>query len=239
MNLEKYTKAELISKLQKLEKENSIKSDSNNKKEVILTSNSKTKSDSSFWSILTKIKLWILSWALITFLIRLFRNYKHLRNILRIMNYVILSLFGVSMFQTFGSSIFGPLKLWIMHVLEHTIDIQEQFSQFLARIFNQTDTIPSTRVIYKKPLDNDWKAELEKADREREYKKWLEKHSQLKESEESHYKMIILCILTFGAAVAIWYYGKDALDLIYNEFIWYYRLYNQCLFILLLIIYPI
>jgi hypothetical protein len=42
-----------------------------------------------------------------------------------------------------------------MHVLEHTIDIQEQFSQFLARIFNQTDTIPSTRVIYKKPLDND------------------------------------------------------------------------------------
>jgi len=150
MNLEKYTKAELISKLQKLQHlEKLEKSDlkKSSVKENIPTNDSKSKS--SFWSILTKIKLWILSWALITFLIRLFRNYKHLRNILRVLNYVILSLFGVSMFQAFGSSVTGPFKLWILYVLEHTVDIQEQFSQFLARIFNQTDTIPSTRVIYK------------------------------------------------------------------------------------------
>ena len=216
MNLEKYTKAELISKLQKLQHlEKLEKSDlkKSSVKENIPTNDSKTKSDSSFWSILTKIKLWILSWAIITFLIRLFRNYKSLRNILRIINYVILSLFGVSMFQMLGGPMLLQLKNYFYVITQLWLETIEYFNEFLGRVFNQTDAIPSTRVIYKKPIDNDWKAEFKEADRQKALKEWMEKHGY-KEKEESHYKMIILCILAFGAAVAIWWYGKDALDLL-------------------------
>jgi hypothetical protein len=223
MNLNKLTKAELISKLQKQQHlEKLAKADLKNSKSetsnVIPTSNSKVKSESWFWSVFNKIKLWFISWAIIAFMIRLFRNYKNLRNILRIMNYVILSLFGISFLEMVGAPSLFQLKQYFYMTTQFLFEIADHFHMFLNRVFNIDDTLPSTRKVYKKPLDNDWKAELERADREKTMKEWMQRNNIKDEESWNYYKAIILCILTLGAAIAIWYYGRDALDLLTQGF---------------------
>jgi len=52
------------------------------------------------------------------------------------------------------------------------------FYNYLMKLFNATEENESFRRTYKKSEDVDWKAEFEKAERQREWEKWLEKHPQ-------------------------------------------------------------
>lgn len=56
MNLEKYTKAELISKLEKLQHLEKLEKSDLKKSNSIPTNNSKVNSESWLWSIFNKIK---------------------------------------------------------------------------------------------------------------------------------------------------------------------------------------
>jgi hypothetical protein len=100
-----------------------------------------------------KIKTYIFTLTLITLLIKLFKNYRSIRNILKVFNYVILALFGFSFFDAFGSGFISQFKSLIDNVIE--ISSQTTFYKFLMRIFNVTEENESIRGTYKKPVDVD------------------------------------------------------------------------------------
>jgi hypothetical protein len=208
MNLEKYTKAELISKIKKSE----IKKSEN-------TSNHKNNTQPlTLWDILNKIKILLLSLSIITVLTRLFKNYRSIRAILRVANYVILALFGVSFLEAFGlgfiAKFLGEVKFILLNIVTYLTD--STFYLYLSKMFKVTEENQSIRNIYKKPVEPDWKAEYEKVEKRREWENWLEKHGhhQKTENEGINKNIIILTILFLGGSIAIWYYGKDALDIL-------------------------
>lgn len=52
--------------------------------------------------VIIRIKHWILSLTIIALLTKIFKNYKSIRAILKVANYIILTMFGVSLFEAFG-----------------------------------------------------------------------------------------------------------------------------------------
>jgi len=200
MNLNKLTRAELISKLEKTNK------------------NEKSKTTSAtFLDLIFKFKIWILSLTIITILSQIFKKYKSIRAILKIANYMILTMFGMSLYEAFGfgliANFLGELKniLWsgVKYLTETT------FYRYLISTFNAVkDT--SVRSTYKKPVEIDWKEEYQKAERQREIEKWKEKYERNRQDNEKTdvTKTVLLLLLFLGGSAATWYYGKDALDVI-------------------------
>jgi hypothetical protein len=210
MNLNKFTKAELISKLEVLKSKGIEKSKSNDK--------INTQPSLTIWDILNKIKILIISLSFIQILLRLFKNYKSIRAILKLANYIIVTMFGVSLLEAFGLGflvkILGELKYIFGAVVTYLSD--STFYNYLMKMFNVTEEKGSVRDIYKKPVETDWKAEFENAERKREWEKWLEKHSTSKHDDDKGIdkKTIMLTILFLAGSLGVWYYGKEALDII-------------------------
>ncbi len=96
-NLNNHSKAELIRLINK--QENNLVNSENelNKKQI----NSK-ESSITIWDIIHKFKIWILSLTAIAVLGKIFKNYKSIRAVLKVANYVILTMFGISIFEAFG-----------------------------------------------------------------------------------------------------------------------------------------
>ena len=222
-NLEKFTKAELISKLEKLNKkelQNSIKSE-NSKSEV---SKSVKNEPIKIWDlileILSKFRSLFLSLSVVAILIRIFKNYKSIRAILKVANYVILALFGMSLYEAFGLAfivkIFGEIKNISTAVMVYLTE--STFYQYLGSIFNISKEDQSVRDKYKNPVEYDWKAEYEKEQRKREWDEWRNRNIYNKHDNEDNREintnLIIVTILALGGSIAIWYYGKDALDIL-------------------------
>jgi hypothetical protein len=202
MNLNKYSKAELISKINKLDV----------KKEI-----SKEKSI-TIWDILLKLKFWILSLTIIGILSNVFKKYKSIRAVLKLANYIILTMFGMSLFDAFGLGIiikfFNESRLIFGSIIAYLTD--STFYIWLMKMFNISEEPYSVRSSYKKPMEKiDWKAELAKADREREIEEWKRRYAAIKKEEESGYtRVIILWTLVLAGSLGIWYYGRDALEFI-------------------------
>lgn len=97
MNLNKFTKAELISKFKKLESKNS---NSNNNNQSILK------------NIIEKILLFkniLLKLTLISLLIRIFRKYSIIRKIWVLINTIAMSIFGISLIDIYATEFLSNL----------------------------------------------------------------------------------------------------------------------------------
>jgi hypothetical protein len=218
MNLNKLTKVELINKIDQLKKEKlDIKNNSANKinDKKITVDNKST----LIYDIFSKIKTLILSLSIIGILSQVFKNYKTIRVILRAANYIIIGLFGMSLFDAFGLGFIvkflGELKYVFGSIVTYLTD--STFYKYMLNMFNVAEEKEkeSVRGTYKKSEKIDWKAELEKAEREREREKWHAKYK--KHNEEGIDKKTILLLLLFlGGSIGVWYYGKDGLDLIWG-----------------------
>jgi hypothetical protein len=223
MKLQKYTKAELISKLENIRKErlensklveNESDSKISNKSEVSINKNKNT-SDQIF-DILIKVRNLFLSLSVIAIFTRVFKNYKSVRAVLKLANYIVLAIFGISIFEAFGLGFlvkfFNELRYVFGGVIAYLTDTS--FYNYMIKMFNVSDNDQSIRNNYKKPIEPNWKEEYQKAERKREWEKWLEKHPHKKDDDGIDSKLIILSILFLGGTIAIWYYGKDALDMV-------------------------
>jgi hypothetical protein len=206
-NLNNYTKSELIALLESKKVDKSKEIDTN-----------KTSKSITIWDIFYKFKIWILSLSVIAILSRFFKNYKSIRAILRLANYIFLTMFGISIFDAFGFGFIvkflGELKYIFGGIVAYLTD--STFYNYLYKLFNVTEEKQSVRTIYKKPVETDWKAEFEKAERQREIEKWKERYEKHNEEKEGidKTKSILLLLLVLGGSIGIWYYGKDALDVI-------------------------
>ena len=204
-NLEKYTKAELISKLQNIKKENQV--DKVNKTEV---SNKPIKTYDAILDIFYKIRTLFLSLSIIAILMQIFKNYKSVRAVLKLANYIVLAIFGMSLYEAFGLGFMvrflGELKYIFGSIVSYLSDTT--FYSYLMKVFNIEDQNQSVRYGYKKPTEVDWKAEFDKAERQREIEKWKGRYKLESENEDkTNMKMIALLILLLGGSIATWYYG--------------------------------
>jgi hypothetical protein len=163
MNLNNLTKAELISKINKdANKKEMLTSENTNpiKKEKV-SSETKLKKDtnntSKFLEIFRLFKNLILSLTIIATLNKLFKNYKTVRSILKLANYIILSIFGISMLDAFGLGfivkILGELKYIFMSVITYLSDTT--FYNYLMTSLNVAESKESIRTSYNKPVEID------------------------------------------------------------------------------------
>jgi len=99
----------------------------------------------------------LLSLSIITVLTRLFKNYRSIRAILRVANYVILALFGVSFLEAFGlgfiAKFLGEVKFILLNIVTYLTD--STFYLYLSKMFKVTEENQSIRNIYKKPVEPD------------------------------------------------------------------------------------
>jgi hypothetical protein len=216
MDLNKLTKAELINKLTKaeLQKEKlepKIEKLKSNKEEI--TTNKKSV---LFYEILSKIKNLIISLTIVAFLMRIFKNYKTIRVVLKTANYIILTIFGISIFDAFGLGFITKFLWELKYILVGiaTYLTETTFYNYLMNIFNVTSQKESIRSGYKKPSEIDWKAEFEKAERKREIEEWkhkynLGKESNIENNDRSKWVSIATILLLLGGSATIWYYGSD------------------------------
>lgn len=223
MNINKLTRAELISKIQELENqksktiEKSVDKKINDNKKINDKKITVDNKSTLIYDIFLKIKTLILSLTFIGILTQVFKNYKTIRVILKFANYIILGIFGMSMFDAFGLGFIvkflGELKYILGAGVAYLTDTT--FYNYLTKIFNVVEEKDSIRDTYKKSEKIDWKAEFEKVERQREIDKWQAKYE--KHNEEGIDKKTILLLLLFlGGSIGAWYYGKDALDLIWG-----------------------
>jgi hypothetical protein len=237
-NLNKLTKVELINKIDQLKNENldikvknsnanKINDDKINSTTKINSANkinndkidSTTKindDNTSLYIIFSKIKTLILSLTIKGIFTQIFKNYKTVRLILKAANYIIVLIFGMSIFDAFGlgfiAKFLGEFKYIFGAVVAYLTE--STFYTYLMQIFNINEEKESIRSNYKKPVEIDWKAEYEKAERQREIEKWKEKYAQDKEGGGVNKKTILIALLLLGASIGTWYYGKEALDII-------------------------
>lgn len=202
--LENYTKGELITLLESKKKIDSKKEGQKQQSPTLL-------------DIILKFKVYILSLSIIAVLTKTFKNYKSIRAILKFANYIIVTMFGISIFEAFGFGflvkLLGELKYIFGSIVAYLTD--STFYNYLTKIFTVVEEKESVRGTYKKPKDIDWKAEYEKAERQREIDKWKEKYEHHKDNDNNiSLKTIGITILLLGGTIAVWYYGKEALDVI-------------------------
>jgi len=148
MNYNKYSKAELISKI------NDYKI--NKLEQKLHKNNILTKIKSYFWqlwNLISTFKDILAKLTFISLLIGLFRKYKIFRRIWLILNSIVMSIFGISLLDNFG---LGFLKNFIMEIREITYSVIDylsntNFYKYLNNLFNKE--IPSSKKIDKsRPL---------------------------------------------------------------------------------------
>ena len=100
MNLKKYTKAELISKL------NSIKQPNNNKESIF----------TNFMTLIMLLKSLLLKITLIAFIIKIFRKYSIFRKIFAIINTILFSIFGFSLIDFYEIDVLSKYFHKIMDI---------------------------------------------------------------------------------------------------------------------------
>lgn len=196
MNLKKYTKAELISKINGL----------NSKQLDLLNSNSTNYSNNTtFFQIILKTILYfksiILKITFIAFLIKIFKKYSLIRRLWTFANYSLMSIFGISFVDIYGTEYLNSLLSYIRDT--------QVYTWFSGLLGNNNAEIPSR---LNKPNKTSTGIEKDTTIAER-FKQIINKEPDIiKEEDTPFYKdkntyikgAILLFILGLG-----WYYWED------------------------------
>jgi len=199
MNLNKHTKAELISKINGL---NSKQLDLLNSKPTNLASNT------TFFQVILKTILYfkaiILKIAFIAFIIKLVKKYSLLRRLWTIANYSLMSIFGISFVDIYGTEYLNSILNYIRETQFYT-----WFSSLLG---NNKDSIKEIPSRLNKPDKTSTGIEKDSTIAER-FKQIINKKEEfIIEEETPIYKdkntyikgAILLLLLGLG-----WYYWDD------------------------------
>jgi hypothetical protein len=135
-NLNKFTKSELINKYKNLENEKT------SNKTII---NQFISYLHQFCKIILTFKNFLLKLTLITFFIKILKNYRILRKIWTILNTIIVTIFGISLLDNFG---IGYLQLFLREIRFVTGNIIEyltntHFYKYLTKLFSREDEASS------------------------------------------------------------------------------------------------
>ena len=126
MNLNKFTKQELIERFKKLQNKSTNKNGDNNSNNQSIFN--------SIISIISNFKVLLLKITLLAFLIKIFKKYSLLRKVWTITNWSILSIFGISVMDIYGIGLIkdfidtlrnNSIYTWFSHLLNNKpIDVK-------------------------------------------------------------------------------------------------------------------
>jgi hypothetical protein len=205
MNLNKYTKAELISKFKKLEAKNSSNNNSTN---------------TNFVEVIISLKNWIMRLTIIALIIKYFKKYTFISKILRFFNWIILSIFGISLIDNFNLSFITNfatnIRLGLSLIMGYFTSTQ--FYSYLSAIWGLNLTKEpeiksrtwSSSTVYPKSSFNEDRMRYEKGESERNSKKilkWLNDHEEFKKEESNNTKYYLLLLLLALGGTAWYFYG--------------------------------
>jgi len=196
-NLNKFTKAELISKFKKLEIKNSN----------VNNSNTNTTLFSKILDFILYFKTLIFKVTLISILIKWIKKYSLFNKIFRFANWIILSIFGISLIDNFPFDFTKEIRYILSGII--TYFSNTHFYSFIASIFS-TKEDTSKISIREKPMsweDSRNESEIKQSKRNSKISEWLNPEPEVKEesSNKKYYAIAALLIL----ACLSWYYYDE------------------------------
>jgi len=201
MNLNKYTKAELISKFKKID----VKNNSNNNQSQI-----------KLVELLNLLKGWIMKLTIIALIFKYFKKYTFISKILRFANWIIVSIFGFSVVDNFGigyiSSFVTDIRLIVAGITAYLTSTQ--FYAYLGSLWGLKVTNNpeiskrtwSSSTVYPKSSWNE--NQISESERNSRIAEWL-RSNEHKADESSNNKYYILLLLLILSGATWYYYGGD------------------------------
>jgi hypothetical protein len=201
MNLNKYTKAELISKFKKLDSRNSF----TDKSKVI--------------EFILAIKGLLIKLTLISFLIKIFKKYTFITKILRFANWIILSIFGISFIDNFGLDFLTNFTKEIRTITSSIVAYLTgtQFYSFVSSLFSTKEISPKQDQISigkgsMSPESSRYEPKISQNKRDSKISEWLKPEPvEIKEEiyeESSNKKYYIIAAMLILSCLS-WYYFDD------------------------------
>nr|WEH01511.1 hypothetical protein [Russula griseocarnosa] len=202
MNLQKYSKAELISKFKKLD----AKLDSNLNNETF---------SSKVVKLILALKSALIKLTLITLIVKIFKKYTFISKILRFSNWVIVSIFGISLIDNFN--LFGwinEIKVIFSTIIKYitTTSFYSYVASFTWFRTNEEPKIHKTTRskspgIYSQSEFNE--AKITKSNNDSKILKRLNNEGSSHSENPDRTKYYILLLLLALACIAWYNYGGD------------------------------
>jgi hypothetical protein len=199
MNLQKFTKADLISKIKTLQTKKTDKNNNN--------------SDQSIGPIMIKtfgyMKAILLKLTIITFLIKTFRKYSLIRKVWVLLNTIVMTIFGISILEIYGISFIAAffIELWVVFGNVVSYLTNTQIYTTISGLFGAKVAIKesATKIKSMKEINSNSTGSKEKI----RISDWLHKEEIVEKDDNSHRKYLLLLWLLLIAGGLSWYYWGD------------------------------
>lgn len=198
MNLNKFTKAELISKFKKLENKNS----NNNSNQSLF---------SKILAFISYFKGLIFKFTIISIIIKTFKKYSLFNKIFRFINWIILTIFGISLIDNFPFDFTKEIRYILSGII--TYFSNTHFYTFIASLFSTKEDVTIQKVSLRdRPLiegfsDETTRNEI-KSKRNSKISEWLKPEPEIKEDESNNTKYYVMGAMLILACLS-WYYWDE------------------------------
>lgn len=200
-----YTKAELKQKILDYKNES-------NKNSSINKINSYF---SQVWDLFKVFKDILLKLTLISFLLKILRKYSLFNRLWRILNTIVMTIFGISLLDNFGIEFISNFFKEIKFIFSNTIDYltNTHFYKYLTKLFSTKEIIENKPS--KSPRtnqENSWNEEnITKSERNSKVSEWLNQKEEIKSDikDDSSYKIYFILASVLLTSCLLWYYWND------------------------------
>jgi len=210
MNLNKYTKAELKQKILDYKNES-------NKNSSINKINSYF---SQVWDLFKLFKDILLKLTLISFILKILRKYSLFNRLWRILNTIVMTIFGISLLDNFGIEFISNFSKEIKFIFSNTIDYltNTHFYKYLSKLFSTKEIIENKDIekqtskpprIHQENSRNE--ENITKGERNSKISEWLNQKEEIKSEikDDSSYKYYFILASVLFASCLTWYYWND------------------------------
>lgn len=226
MNLNKYTKAELISKLHQESKK--IQDSKINQNSILIQINSYF---TQIWYLIVVFKNILVKLTLVSFFIQIFKRYRIFRRLWTMLNTLVMTIFGISLLDNFGFEFIQNFLIEIRIITANIIDYisKTHFYVYLSEIFKgysknieKTVELPSresTNIPRKNSTDESWTKESQirnkESNKDSKILEWLKpEQSEVTNQvgEDGNYDSWKVYLITGSIIIAgcfIWIYSDE------------------------------
>nr|YP_009715271.1 hypothetical protein [Russula subnigricans]QGK88077.1 hypothetical protein [Russula subnigricans] len=183
----KFNKDELINRLEKLEskKDEFITKIETNKDELMTKLESNKNSIKTYflqaWNLILTFKDILLKLTFISLIIQFFRKYKFFRRIWIIINSIVLAIFGISLYDNsmfdFINNLFAELRFISWNIVDYLSNTK--FYQYLTNLFSKTPIIDRNEISEQKSAPKTPKIKPLESEKGITYDEWSQRQARL------------------------------------------------------------
>lgn len=197
MNLNKFTKAELIHKLK------SVKNTTNVENKIQLV------------EIFFFLKKWLLTLSLVALLVRIFKKYTLIHKTLRICSWILWTIFGISVIDHFNLAIFiSSIKQFFGNIIFFLTDssLYKSLSAIFggAQVTREATGKGNSSISWGSPKTKGNEENIRWSEKDSKILDWL-KENEVKKEESNNKKYLLLLLLLLGSG-GVYYYFPEIKD---------------------------